>query len=241
MRVAIISDIHSNYVSLEAVFCDIDQQNVDQIICLGDIVGYGPAPNECVDLVRERADVCLMGNHDAAAAGLDSIETFNVFAKDAILWTQKVLTEMTRDYLSGLPFVHTSPDAVYVHSSPDRPEEWNYIVSVYDAQNQFLHFGAQVCFVGHTHVGVIFVQNQFSHKISREKTRELNQNERYIINVGAVGQPRDYDSAASYGIWDTDSNKFVYRRIEYDIPQTQFQMEQAGLPQYLIERLGDGR
>lgn len=241
MRIAIISDIHGNYSALEQVISDIDQQNIDEIFCLGDIVGYGPSPNECVAQVNERASVSLLGNHDAAAIGLDNIETFNTYAKEAILWTRKELSYNSKNYLSNLKMSHHAENLTYVHGSPLKPEEWTYIATIYVAMEQFSHFPGQVCFIGHTHVAIIFAQNQFSNLRIRNEGLSFEDKERYIINVGAVGQPRDYDPKASYGILDTEKNHFEYRRIQYDIQKTQKLMENAGLPRYLIDRLADGR
>ncbi len=241
MRIAIISDIHGNYSALEQVISDIDQQNIDEIYCLGDIVGYGPSPNECVAYVQERASVSLLGNHDAVAIDRDNIETFNTYAKEAILWTRKELSAKSKNYLSNLKMTHHALNLTYVHSSPLKPEEWTYISTIHVAMEQFSHFPGQVCFVGHTHVAIILAQDQFLNKGFRSESVSFEDKERYIINVGAVGQPRDYNPKASYGILDTEKNHFEYRRIQYDIQKTQNLMEKAGLPMYLIDRLTDGR
>lgn len=241
MRIAIISDIHGNYLALEKVFADIDRQDVDEVICLGDIVGYGPMPNECVELVKERSLISLMGNHDAAALGKDSIDTFNTNAQKAIIWTKDILSEEAKQYLSTASWLYSNGNYTYVHSSPNKPEEWTYIATIHQAMEQFAFFNGQVCFVGHTHVAIIFAQNQFSHLSSRNENLVFENSERYIVNVGAVGQPRDYDPRACYGILDTENNSFEFRRLEYDIKKTQELMQEVGLPKYLIERLVDGR
>lgn len=241
MKIAIISDIHANLVALEAVLADIESQKPDQIVCLGDVVGYGPRPNECVDLVREKTDVCLLGNHDAVAIGKDSVETFNPYAREAVLWTQGVLSEASRNFLVDLPLFYNGRDYTYVHGSPDKPDAWNYITNIGTAQDQFSSFDTQVCFVGHTHVAAVFTESRTIQLKKPDEKLIFDKYERYIVNVGAVGQPRDYDPRASYGIVNTEENYFYFRRNEYDIEETQSQMTEAGLPMYLVERLTDGR
>ncbi len=241
MRYAIISDIHGNLEALKTVLADIEKQNADKIICLGDVVGYGPAPNECVELVRKHADICLMGNHDFAAVGKEPLEYFNAYARDAILWTRRALTEESLQYLSERPFMYIEDDLTFVHSSPYRPEEWLYILSARDAASQFDHLQTEICFIGHSHVAIGFARRDSDFWLLMDPENHLNEGARYIINVGAVGQPRDNDPRASYGIYDADAREFVFRRLEYDVQATQKQMEKLGLPRYLIDRLQVGR
>ena len=243
MRIAIISDIHSNLIALQAVIADIDknENKIDKIICLGDVVGYGPAPNECVHLVKERASFCLMGNHDHAIIGKEDLAYFNPFAKEAVLWSQKQLTEETIHFLEHLEFKKIESDCTYVHSSPLDPKEWTYVLNKNDAHYQFQHLTSQLCFIGHTHVAGIFRQKSYSINFLLEEKIKIEDDEKYIINVGSVGQPRDFDPRSSYGILDLEKQSFEYRRIPYDIESTQVNMEKFGLPQYLIDRLSFGR
>ena len=241
MRYAVISDIHGNLEALKAVLSDIESQNVDKIVCLGDVVGYGPWPNECVELIRERADVCLMGNHDFAAIGREPVEYFNSYARRAILWTIRQLTPESLEFLKQLPFEYIEGDVTFVHSAPYRPEDWTYIISERDALPQFNYLQTRICFVGHSHVaiGVGWKDNRFwSWRVNGE---ELQPDARYIINVGSVGQPRDGDKRAAYGVYDSERDEFEFRRVEYDVWATQNRMKELGLPQYLIDRLTVGR
>jgi|Deesub1362B_J571_1020462.scaffolds.fasta_scaffold03337_6 predicted phosphodiesterase len=242
MRYAILSDIHGNLEALQAVLRDIEQQGVDKIVCLGDVVGYGPNPNECVDVIREKAHICLMGNHDYAAIGKEPIEYFNPYARDAILWTRRQLTGDNLAFLRDLPFLHIDGEITFVHSSPHRPEDWTYILTPRDVYHQFNFMQTPLCFVGHSHVAIGFARRGDDLWILLEDEHRLEDHEaRYIINVGAVGQPRDQDPRASYGLYDSGQRTFQFRRIEYDIEAVQKQMEEAGLPQYLIDRLSYGR
>jgi predicted phosphodiesterase len=243
MRIAIISDIHSNFIALQAVIADIDQNEdkIDKIVCLGDVIGYGPAPNECVHLIKERSSFCLMGNHDHAIIGKENLAYFNPFAKEAVLWSQKQLSEETIEFLEHLPFEKVENHCTYVHSSPLEPKEWTYVLSKNDAHIQFQYLSTQLCFIGHTHVAGIFRQKNNSINYLLERKINIKEDEKYIINVGSVGQPRDFDPRSSYGILDLQKQLVEYRRIPYDIETTQVNMEKFGLPQYLIDRLSYGR
>ncbi len=241
MRYAILSDIHGNLEALRAVLEDIENQQVDKIVCLGDVVGYGPAPNECIQLIREKADVCLMGNHDYAAIGKEPIEFFNKYARQAIVWTRRRLTPDALAYLKERPFEYIEDDITFVHSSPYRPEEWIYIISARDALPHFNYLQTRICFVGHSHVaiGVAKDDRHFWTWVADGET--LRADARYIINVGSVGQPRDSDPRACYGVYDAESGRFTFRRLEYDIEATQRRMAEFHLPPYLIDRLKVGR
>lgn len=241
MRIAVISDIHSNLLALEAVIHEIEQLWVDKIICLGDIVGYGPAPNECVNLIRQKAEICLMGNHDWAVLGRENLAYFNTFAREAVLWSQKHISSATEVYLRQLEFEHKEENCTFVHSAPFEPHAWTYVLNKNDAQFQFDFLQTQICFVGHTHVAGIFSKRSEIVNFNIEESINLEDDAKYIINVGSVGQPRDFDPRASFGIIDTEDKFFEFRRVIYDIESTQFTMEKVGLPQYLIDRLAYGR
>lgn len=241
MRIAIISDIHSNLIALEAVFHEIEQLWIDKIICLGDVVGYGPAPNQCVNLIKEKVDICLMGNHDWAVLGRENLAYFNTFAREAVLWSQKQINNETEAYLRNLEFEYREENCTFVHSAPFEPQAWTYVLNKNDAQIQFNYLHTQICFVGHTHVAGIFSKKNKIVNFVIEESIKIEDDTRYIINVGSVGQPRDFDPRASFGIIDTENKFFEFRRIIYDIESTQFTMEKFGLPQYLIDRLAYGR
>lgn len=242
MRYAIISDIHGNLEALERVLADIDERDVDEILCLGDVIGYGPNPNECVDLVRAQAESTLAGNHDYAPLGKLDISYFNPWARRAIEWTADELTQESIDFLLSLPLKENRDGFTIVHATPRHPEEWNYIITVGDAKENFPEFQGQVCFVGHSHVPLIIGMDDRS-RCATESSNPLKlaQEKRYIINVGSVGQPRDFDPRAAYGVFDTEEMAYELVRLEYDIPKTQKKMRDAGLPEFLIERIARGQ
>lgn len=242
MRIAIISDIHSNLSALKAVLEKISRVGCDQIICLGDIVGYGPYPNECIELLKESCQLTLMGNHDHAVIGLTSTESFNIYAKMAIDWTSAELMPSAKEYLESLPFTHREPNELYVHATPCKPEGWNYLLSTYDAQDNLKCFDQQICFVGHSHVPVIFEQQPDEDcKIIRHTSAILGDKNRYVINVGSVGQPRDGKPSAVFGMYDSDSREFELLRQEYDVSETQKAMMDQDLPYFLVDRLSRGQ
>ncbi len=242
MLVAVISDIHANLEALEAVLEDIDRVGADTVICLGDVVGYGPDPNPCTEVVSKIALACVAGNHDHAALGLTDITYFNVYAREAVLWTRSVLTETARTYLRACPLQDVFKGALLVHGSPVEPEDWNYILSVGDARRAFDRFDESLCFVGHSHVpGVFDLDSRGFVDVLEATELRFEEGHRYIVNVGSVGQPRDWDPRAAYGLWDTEENTFKLRRLAYDVQATQRKILAAGLPEFLATRLAIGQ
>lgn len=243
MRYLILSDIHSNLVALEAVLADAPSGL--PIWCLGDLVGYGPNPNECVKLLRDMDIECIIGNHDWAATGQTDIEDFNTEAKAAVIWTKEQLTPENTRYLKGLPLSLIKDQFTLVHGSPRKPV-WEYILHPSTASLNFSYFNTNYCFVGHTHVPVIFrMQDQDGQPVCEaEQLWDAGLyslgDERLIINPGSVGQPRDGDTRASYAILDTDANALDYRRVSYDVDKTQQLMQRVNLPPRLITRLSYG-
>jgi predicted phosphodiesterase len=244
MKTAIISDIHANIEALEAVFADIESQEISSVICLGDIVGYGANPNECVELIRKKCPVTLMGNHDAAALNKLSTEHFNIHAKIAIDWTIKELTASSMAYLESLPVTIEQNDTSFVHATPYEPKMWYYITSLEEAAFNFQYFRSTKCLIGHTHIPII-IGFDGKREVFVHQENILNYaatpGSRYIINVGSVGQPRDRNPAACYGIIDEEAKTYSYRRVEYDIAKTQAKMKKIHMPEFLISRLKDGR
>jgi predicted phosphodiesterase len=244
MRIAIISDIHANIEALESVLADIKSQKADEIICLGDIVGYGANPNECIDLVKKSCSLIILGNHDAAAIGLLSTDHFNVHAKIAIDWTSENLSPDSQSFLRSLPLKENKYSHAFVHATPYEPNMWYYITSLEEAAFNFQFFETVFCFVGHTHIPIIIVlENEkevYVHQSNEIKYPEMTQ-ARFLINVGSVGQPRDRNSKACYGILDTDTELFSYVRVAYDITKTQNKMRKIKMPDFLVTRLVDGR
>ena len=224
MKLAFISDIHGNLPALEAVLKSIAVEGADRIICLGDLVGYGASPNECVDIIRERKIPCLLGNHDEAAVGRGVINYFNPLAREAIIWTMNRLTPQSRLFLESLPFIAGEDGMRLVHSSPHEPEAWHYLYTQSEARLAFRAFSEPVCFFGHTHFPVIF----------------SDENERRLINVGSVGQPRDRDPRACWGLYRSEMRAFQWVRVEYPIEQAAQMIRDAGLPPFLAQRLFSG-
>jgi predicted phosphodiesterase len=222
MRYAIISDIHSNAAALEAVLSDIEKMRVGRTVCLGDIVGYGAEPGMCIAKVRELGSEVVLGNHDSAAVGDTPIEYFNLYAKEAVLWTAGRLADDEKDYILA------------------EPKQWGYVMDLLSARDCFRFLRKKLCFIGHSHLPVIFQEKE---KITYSMDGEvgIEDGARYIINVGSVGQPRDGDPRASYGIYDAEEKRVEIRRVQYDVKVTQENILAAGLPAFLAFRLGIGR
>jgi diadenosine tetraphosphatase ApaH/serine/threonine PP2A family protein phosphatase len=242
MIYAVISDIHGNLEALLAVLKYIEsyRNKIDKIICLGDIVGYGADPGECIRITREISDVILAGNHDFAVCEQTSIEDFNHYAKEAVLWSRDTLNEEEINFLKELPLKHRDGNMDFAHASLHRPEYWRYLLGPFDTHIDFQIMEKKVLFVGHTHVPVIFENAETEVKILRSSELSLNPHTKYIINPGGVGQPRDGDPRASFVIFDSDK-EFVKRiRVEYDIKEAQRKILDAGLPEVLATRLSYG-
>jgi diadenosine tetraphosphatase ApaH/serine/threonine PP2A family protein phosphatase len=233
MRIAVISDIHSNLEALTRARVEIEQEKVDEIVCLGDIVGYGANPNECVDIVRGLTPHVLLGNHDEAAVDLTKTEFFNPFARIAAEWTAGALTPGNREYIAGLPLTIERHGILFVHASPVHPEEWNYILTPSDAAGNFHAMRTEVCFLGHTHVPEIFGEDLW--------TRHIVRGEKFIVNVGSVGQPRDGNPKLSFGVFDTELWSYRNFRLDYDVELAAFKIKKAGLPKNLGDRLFVGK
>jgi len=241
MHILILSDIHANLTALEAVL--VDASDIDAVWCLGDLVGYGPDPNECISRIQQLPDlVCLLGNHDAAALGQIDVDTFNIEARQAIKWTQEVLTESSTAFLQHLPEHKVIDNVTLVHGSPRQPV-WEYLLDTRTATLNFGYFDTPYCFVGHTHLPVEYYlpdESRVAKLIVPEPGMELSLAPRAILNPGSVGQPRDRDPQASYALYDTEQNKWAYKRIAYDIPAVQSRMAAVGLPERHIQRLTAG-
>lgn len=229
MRYAVISDIHSNLEALRRVLSVIETKHVDEIICLGDVVGYGANPDEVVELVRKEVKYTVRGNHDDALFNAETFSIINSYAKAAITYTSGLLSDRNFKWLSGLPMTHKIDNVLLVHASPSEPNSWNYVLTESDAQIELSSFEEKICLIGHTHVPVIFKK-----VISESNVREL-------INVGSVGQPRDGDNRASFGIIDTGNFTYENFRVVYDYQTASDKIIAAGLPPFLGERLYRGR
>ncbi|MCB1195732.1 metallophosphoesterase family protein [bacterium] len=240
MRYAIISDIHGNLEALLAVLGDCGKKEIDRYICLGDIVGYGANPAECVKQIIDLDALCVVGNHDHAAIGLTDISFFNPYAKAAVEWTASKLSKKHKSFLSHLPFIITLEDITLVHSTLDGPERWRYILNDFDAEVNLKLFDNLICFIGHSHVPCMF-QEQYNSKALFDFLNEMTIQQKTIINVGSVGQPRDGDPRASYVIYDSELRLVTFERIEYDIATAQKKIVKSGLPKILATRLQLGK
>ena len=242
MRAAILSDVHGNLAALKSVLDDVATRRVDSIWSLGDLVGYGPDPQACVDLMRREAEVNLLGNHDAAVVGSTSVTAFNNNARAAVDWTRGVMTEEGKDFLKSLPYVERRKDFLLVHSSPDEPPLWHYILNIATARRSFDDFVETACFVGHTHLPFIVEKRPDGAAGEVADTAaDFKNGCRYLVNTGSVGQPRDRDPKASYAVVDSSAARVEIIRVPYDIEETQRKMRDVGLPSFLIERLAAGR
>ena len=232
MRFAIISDIHSNLEALTKAFELVDQESVNEVVCLGDVVGYGANPNECVELVRSRCRVVLRGNHDAAAVNPANAESFTKNARIAAEWTRQQLSDENKKFLEGLPYTSSRDEILFVHSSPYQPESWFYVLSEEDLKVAFQNFSEQICFIGHSHFPGIFSEEG--------PAKAVNRGTRFLVNVGSIGQPRDGNPKLSFGIFDTEKWNYRNIRSEYAIQAAAEKILRAGLPRALSDRLAMG-
>jgi diadenosine tetraphosphatase ApaH/serine/threonine PP2A family protein phosphatase len=242
MRYAIIADIHANLAAFTAVLEDIGQRGgVEEVWCLGDIVGYGPDPHQCIELLRQYNHVCIAGNHDWAAIGKIDTSDFNPDAAAACHWTAQQLSQADKQYLENLPLVIEREDFTLAHGSPREPI-WEYIMSTSIARQNFTFFKSKYCLIGHSHVPLVFKDEDGScsfNRLSPNVGLALGKS-RLIINPGGVGQPRDGDPRASYAIYDSETKLIKLYRIPYDIAATQTKMMEQGLPIRLALRLNYG-
>ncbi len=243
MTYGLISDIHGNLEALTATLAEL--AGVDAFLCLGDIVGYGPDPGACVDLIREQPRLtCIAGNHDLAALGHYDLNSFNPYARKAIEWTKSQLSADQTAYLAPLQETAQVDDAIIVHGS--LPGHMDYITNTDRAMDCFDAMSESLCLVGHTHVAEYYSNRPGSRvceQVSLLRGGEilLEPGLRYIVNPGAVGQPRDGNPAASCGIYDTEARTLKVRRVSYEVSVVQEKMRRVGLPDSLIDRLTFGR
>lgn len=230
MLYGIIGDIHSNYDALLAVVNDLHRSNIHKILCVGDIVGYAAEPVKCIDLIRELDCTVVAGNHDYAAIGKFPLTYFNHDAKDSILWTSKQLPSNQLEYLEHLPLVQELEGITIVHASLNRPEFFTYILSSLDAQRCFDLLNNPVCFFGHTHVPLAIYLNNENVHLDKGNCFQLQTMGKALVNVGSVGQPRDWDIRASYAVYDSSQKIVHVRRVKYDIHSAMHKIRIAGLP-----------
>jgi diadenosine tetraphosphatase ApaH/serine/threonine PP2A family protein phosphatase len=234
---AIVSDIHGNLEALEAVLADIAKHKPASIVCLGDFVGYGASPNECIDRLRPIIEHAVIGNHDLAAIGKLRLTYFNSNAAAAALWTENALTPDNRSYLENLPYSVRWRDTLLVHASPAEPENWHYVLSPVEARAEMDAYEEVVCFIGHSHYPGVFDRFDERVRYTRHPEVRIERGHRYLVNVASVGQPRDSDPRAGYLLYDDMERIMRHVRLEYDLAGAMKRIIDAGLPRFLAERL----
>jgi predicted phosphodiesterase len=240
MKFAIFGDIHANLEALEAVLRDADRQGCTAAACIGDIVGYNADPRACLARVRELGCPVVKGNHDEEASVDTDITGLNPLALAALKWTRDALTPEDKAWLRDLRMIRQVRDFTIVHATLDSPTSWAYVMNKFDAMASFSYQFTQLCFFGHTHTPRIYVK---AGRVTTEDRTALaiEPDKKYFINVGSVGQPRDGDWRASYGVLDVDAGSVELRRVDYDLAGAQKKILDAGLPPALAERLSHGK
>lgn len=233
----VIGDIHSNYEALTAVVHELSGERVDRILCTGDIVGYAAEPIQCIDLIRELNCIVVAGNHDYAAVGKFPAGYFHADARTAILWTAKQLSEEYREFLKKLPLVVELNDITLVHASLNHPEFFDYITTGTEAQLNLDLLKTRICFYGHSHVPLAIFLEGGNIRVDKGGVFDLNNVEKSLINVGSVGQPRDWDIRASYAVYDDKKKVVQIKRVKYNIHDAVNKIYKAGLPEINALRL----
>jgi diadenosine tetraphosphatase ApaH/serine/threonine PP2A family protein phosphatase len=243
MRIALLSDVHGNLPAFEAVLGDVEEQDVEEVWCLGDLVGYGAEPDGCVQLARDRCDLSLAGNHDLVVTGDIPIADFSSSAAAAARWTRETIGEETMEYLKGLEPADPAREPALYHASPRDPV-WEYVLSTWQADECIDEMDARVGAIGHSHVALWFRRDDGGEisGATAEAGEELDLSAgRWLVNPGGVGQPRDGDPRAAWLLLDTSTWMASWRRVEYPIDEAARAIEEAGLPRVLAERLYSGQ
>lgn len=240
MKYGILGDIHGNLTALDTAIAYLEAQDVDIFLSMGDVVGYGAAPAECIARLRDIEAVVVRGNHDAATAGQLDLRYFNQFAREAVRWTQTVLGNEDLAWLAELPYTVDLEDCSAAHGTYHRPELFDYIKSTSDADPSLEVMIRPVCFVGHTHVPVALLRlddDPNRTAFTSDDLVELSQVNKALINVGSVGQPRDDDPRAACAVFDTIADTVSIKRLNYDVELESARIRRAGLPAVLASRL----
>ncbi|MBN2381100.1 metallophosphoesterase family protein [candidate division WOR-3 bacterium] len=243
MKIAVLSDVHSNIDALEAVVQDAKSWKAELFLVAGDIVGYGACPDQCIDLLKKLEAGCIAGNHDWGVIEKTPIDYFNSAARKAILWTREKMTDTSRAYLEALPLTMQEAEISLAHGDFLSPESWAYVFTLPKAAEEFSGFNTAIGIIGHSHVPFIIraVDKESWPEEIKESTVTFQPTERYLVNVGSVGQPRDYDPRACYLRIDSDIKQLSLERVEYDIKAAQRRILDAGLPSSLAARLSVGQ
>ncbi len=239
-KYAIFGDVHGNLEALSAVLESMENEGVTHCACVGDIVGYGANPVECVEKIQALGCKVVLGNHDAGVVGKTDIRFFNSAARAAVEWSREVMDGTSVGFLSGLPHVARTECFTIVHATLGNPEQWTYIFTPFEAQSYFSYQSDPVCFVGHTHVPCCF-SNDPTRGVSRAASIRLKAGTKYIVNAGSVGQPRDGNPLSSYVIYDIVEDLIKFVRVPYDVHTAQKKIIDAGLPHVLAIRLEWGK
>lgn len=250
MKIAVFGDVHGNATAFQKVLDHAGE--CDAWWCVGDVIGYGPDPNKCIEVIRSIGCDVVAGNHDLGAVGKISIATFNDDALMACDWTSGILKDENKAFVNGLETTGTPMDEILLsHGGPVDPV-WSYVFSIEEAHLNFMSFDRRICFYGHSHVPMIFkikkddgaeikpLDPEFVSPVAGDVV-ELEEGYRYLVNVGSVGQPRDNDPRSCYVIFEPDEGRLTYHRVEYPVDEVQERMAFAGLPKGLITRLAYGR
>lgn len=242
MRCGIFSDIHSNLEALEAVIRAYKKESIDKYLCVGDVVGYGANPKECIKKVNSLAAVTIAGNHDWASVKLFSLDYFNEETREAISWTMRNLDTKDCDFLGALKLVYKDETLTLVHGTLDYPRDFNYMTDGYIAEETFRLMQTNICFVGHTHLPSTYIKDNLERILYYEEPiTYIRPQNKYIINVGSVGQPRDGNRKASYCIYDTDKKIVQIKRVDYNVNAARKRIIKCGLPQLFGDRILRGK
>lgn len=243
MLIAAFGDIHANFDAFEAVLAAIEESAPDQLVCVGDVVGYGAEPTACIAALRPLDCIVVAGNHDFGVAGVTDLEYFNPYARDAALWTRNSISRFDKEHLASLRLRASKPPFSLVHGTFDRPAAFLYIDTLVDARNSFARMEGDIGFVGHSHVPITFLQDgtEAPAEFSTEPLIKLKRGQRAIVNVGSVGQPRDEDPRACWVLYDTRERVIRFFRVPYDVERAANKIREAGLPEVLALRLEIGR
>ena len=232
MRIAVISDIHSNLPALESALNFARTLHIEAVYCLGDIVGYGAHPNECVEIIRREAAYVVRGNHDQATFDPGMLDSFSKTGRSSAEWTREHLSTENIEYLASLPMRLEVEQCTLAHASPSDPQRWEYVLSLDVAERQFDQFTTPLCFIGHTHYPMVCGEDL--------ETFDFKRGQRFLINVGSVGQPRDHNPQLSFGVIDTATWEYRNYRLDYDAAKAAKAIRAAGLPRFFAKRLLQG-
>jgi len=242
MKLGIISDIHANMEALDAVLALLDSKSATSYVCCGDLVGYGPDPNLCVERIRGLRCQCIAGNHDFGVLGRTPLDKFNPAAARALEWTRSQLTESNCIYLQNLPLTDVTDPLFLVHASPSAPDQWEYVFTLREGIEEMEYYQEPVCITGHSHFPFVVerVHGQPA-RLVRQNSFELRPDAKYFVNAGSVGQPRDGDPRACCILYDVPAGTMTFHRVPYDIQSVQAKIRTAGLAEFLASRLAAGR